>query len=239
MIEKKKLVDVCEPLFQYVCRLNRSARKNVNLDPIQVRSEVDSIFEGIRREAQETPGMAGLLEGVELPLIFFVDYMIKESDLSFAGLWEEIAKERGELGGDEKFFDLLENALQDRHTSSEQLAVFYVCMGLGFAGWYSGQPEFLRAKMDSLAARLRDQMDVDETARICADAYEHVDTSDLVRPPGRSLMGIMIILVGTVIVLIATNIALYQSATEKLNGSLDVIIKAAEDGGAMSSEGES
>jgi hypothetical protein len=34
-----KLLDLCEPLFQYVCRLNRSARKGGNYELSQVQSE--------------------------------------------------------------------------------------------------------------------------------------------------------------------------------------------------------
>ena len=35
-------LDLCEPLFQYVCRVNRSARKNIVYDIEQVRSEIEA-----------------------------------------------------------------------------------------------------------------------------------------------------------------------------------------------------
>lgn len=233
------LLEVCEPLFQYICRLNRSSRKSVPMDPDRTRGEIEALLSDIRSAAGAEPGVGALYEQVELPLIFFVDYMIKESDLSFAGVWEEMAKQRGELAGDEKFFDLLEGALEDRSTSSDVLAVYYTCMGMGFAGWYAGQPEYLRAKMQQLSARIRDHAETDEAARICPEAYEHVDTSDLVQPPGRSLVGIAILLIGTVLVLFATNVWMYRAFSKDLNSALNEIIRAGEapvagdaDGGA-------
>lgn len=224
------LLELCEPLFLYVCRLSRSARKNVPLDAGRVRSEIERLFEDMRSAARAEPGLEPLLRQVELPLIFFVDFMIKESDLAFAGTWEEMAKERGELAGDEKFFDLLEQALEDRSTSSQVLAVYYTCIGLGFSGWYAGQPEYLRSKMQQLAGRIREWADMDETARICPEAYEHVDTSDLIEPPAPKLTGIAIVLVGAVGVLIAANYFLYRGVSRRLSAELDGIVRAVDRG---------
>jgi cytochrome bd-type quinol oxidase subunit 1 len=43
-----------------------------------------------------------------------------------------------QLAGDEKFFDLLEETLNDSsEDASERLAVYYTCLGLGFMGMYT------------------------------------------------------------------------------------------------------
>jgi type VI secretion system protein ImpK len=150
--------------------------------------------------------------------------MIRESALPFARQWRDIAQERNELAGDEKFFDLLEETLKDKsEAATERLGVFYTCLGLGFTGWYNGQPEYLRKKMSEILSRMRGRMDADGAGRFCPEAYEHVNTSDLIEPPGRSLVGIAIALVGLAVVLFVANIVMYRSSSTRLNEALTTI----------------
>jgi type IV/VI secretion system ImpK/VasF family protein len=219
------LLDLCDPLFQYVCRFNRSARKGAHHDLEQVRADVQAILKDMKTTANKTPGLLAQFERVELPLIFFVDFTVKSSGIPNAHEWAELAFERKELAGDEKFFDLLDETLADRSESaSERIGVFYTCMGLGFTGWYTGQPEYLRKKMMECAGRLRGVIDTDQTAKICPEAYDHVDTSDLIEPPSASLVGIGIILVGLAAVLFLANIYLYHASSNELTKALDHIV---------------
>jgi len=216
------LLELSEPLFQYVCRLNRSARKGGNYDLSQVQSEI----KGFLAEGKSKALGANLSEGwdkIELPLIFFCDFMIKSSSLPWAGDWKELAFERHEMAGDEKFFDLLEETLKDKSASAnDRLAVYYTCIGLGFTGWYTSQPEYLRRKMKEIAARLQAAGggQLGDARRICPDAYEKVDARDLIEPPGMKLIGIAIILVGLVFVLFFAYVFLYHESASALSTSL-------------------
>ena len=49
------LLELCEPLFQYVCRLNRSARKGGSYEPTRVRAEIDALFEEAKAKAAASP----------------------------------------------------------------------------------------------------------------------------------------------------------------------------------------
>ena len=219
------LLELCEPLFQYICRLNRSGRKGGTFEPAFVRAEIDAFFKNMKQRAAEDPNLTSQFDKIEMPLIFFVDFMIKESALPFARQWKEIAYEHNELAGDEKFFDLLDETLADpSQAATERLSVYYVCMGLGFTGWYTGQPEYLRKKMLEIAARIRGIMDVDEQTRICPEAYEYVDKSDLVQPPGMKLLGIFIALVGMAIVMFVANFLLFRTTASELQAALQKII---------------
>ena len=219
------LLELCEPLFQHVCRLNRSGRKGGTFEPAFVRAEIKKLFEDMKRKASEDPSLTSQYDKIEMPLIFFVDFMVKESALPFARQWEEMAYEYNELAGDEKLFDLLDETLADpSHAATERLAVFYTCLGLGFTGWYTGQPEYLRKKMLEIAARVRSIMDVDEETRICPEAYEHVDTSDLVQPPGLKLLGIFIALIGMTIVMFVANFFLFRTTASEFQAALTKII---------------
>ena len=217
------LLDTCEPLFQYMCRLNRSARKGGNYELNQVLAEIKGMLAEAKSKALGA-NLAEQFDKIELPLMFFCDFMIKESALPWAREWKELAFERHEMAGDEKFFDLLEETLKDKAPgANERLAVFYTCIGIGFTGWYTGQPEYLRRKMKEIAARLQSAGQFADAQRICSDAYEKVDTRDLVEPPGTKLIGIGIALVGLVIVLFFVYGYLYHDSAEKLKTALSKV----------------
>lgn len=227
------LLESCEPLLQYVCRLNRMARKGAQTGQEEARSQIKALLAECRSRAQQAPGLGAQFEKIELPLIFFCDSMIRESKLPFAGRWQDLAAERNELAGDEKFFDLLEETLADRSDqAAERLTVFYSCMGLGFTGWYNGQPEYLRKKMMEVSARIRGKgLDADAGTKLCPDAYENINTANLIEPPGRSLIGIAIALVGLLIVLFITNVQLYRSSAGELQASLQGVSSTLREGG--------
>jgi type VI secretion system protein ImpK len=217
------LLELSEPLFQYMCRLNRSARKGGNYELGQVQSEIKSILAEAKSKSLGE-NLSEQFDKIELPLMFFCDFMIKESALPWAREWRELAFERQEMAGDEKFFDLLEETLKDKSPSAnDRLTVYYTCIGLGFTGWYTSQPEYLRRKMKEIAARLQASGLFSDTQRICADAYEKVDTRDLIEPPGTKLLGIGIILVGLILVLFCTYAFLYRDGAEALNKALESI----------------
>ncbi len=222
------LLEVCEPLFQYICRLNRSARKGVPVEISQVRQEVVGLLEDLRSKA-DREGIGEQFERIRLPLIYFVDFMVKESKLDFARDWRELAHEENMFAGDEHFFDLLDDTLKDTSSSAaERLSVFYTCIGLGFSGLYMGQPEFLRKKMLEISSRIRSMMEANESAKVCPEAYENVDTSDLIQPPGRSLLGIGIVLLALLAALIVGNIYLYVTQSKGLRDNLSTLADRGE-----------
>lgn len=221
-----RLLDLCEPLFQAVCRLNRMARKGSSTDYATARSEIVALFEQIEAKARADHGLAEQYRKVELPLIFFVDSLIAESTLPLANEWNRhrLAYERNELAGDEKFFDLLDETLREtREGADERLAVFYTCLGLGFTGWYAGQPEYLRKKMLELYPRVKTFVDADETALITPDSYQHTNAANLPLPMSASLVPLLIILGGLFLVVAAVNIYTFRAASSELNEALESI----------------
>ncbi len=226
------LLNHCEPLFQAVCRLNRMGRKGSSVDYALARAEIGDLLEKLGNTSRSDIALGEQYRKVELPLIFFVDSIIAESALPFAQEWNRhrLAEARHELAGDEKFFDLLEETIQDtKEGAAERLAVFYTCIGLGFTGWYSGQPEFLRKKMLEIAPRVRTYVDADDTGLITPDTYQHTNTSNLPLPMAASLVPLLIILTGLFIMVVAVDIYLFRSASTELNEALDSI--AAHDPG--------
>jgi len=223
-----KLLEVCEPLLQYICVLNRSARAGVTVELSRVQAEVRGLFSSMARRASES-GLEQEYERIRLPLIYFVDFMIKESPLSIAKDWPELQHEEDKFAGDQDFWDQLDATLDEQGKSAtERLEVFYACIGLGFTGFMMGQPEMLRQYMQRISVRIRDRIDTEEKAKICPEAYEHVDDTDLTPQLGRRLAGIGIALVVLVVVLVVGNAYLYRDATRQLSASLSELAEAGE-----------
>jgi len=218
------LLELCEPFFQYVCRLKRSARMGCTMEMDLIRGDIKRILEEMRANAITAPELTGQYEKIELPLIFFVDFIIKESTLNFASEWFELGRERNELAGDEKFFDLLDEDLIDPSDGATQrLVIFYTCLGLGFTGVYTGQPESIQRLMSKISARISRMMDADEKSYVCPEAYENIDSRDFVEPPGAKLVGIGIVLIGLIIVWSITYFWLFKSTSDSVADSLDTI----------------
>lgn len=221
------LLELCEPLFQYICILNRAGRKGGNVEYNTVRARLKSILEDLKAQSSTDPRLGPQYKKVEQALIFFTDSMIVESKLPFAQQWDNnrLAYASQEMAGDEKFFDLFDETLRDpSDDASERLAIFYTCIGLGFGGFFASQPEYLRKKMLEVAPRIRHLIESDRTVRVCPEAYGNVDTRDLVEPPNSKMVVILIIFLAFMLTTLACNFVLFQQASTQLTSALSEII---------------
>jgi type VI protein secretion system component VasF len=223
------LAELCEPLFLYVCRLNRLVRKGGAKDQAAVWHESRSLFAELHERAASQGGLATQFERVELPLMIFVDSVVRESRLPWAARWKGLANERGEHAGDERFFDLLDESLEDKtDAASERLGIYYTCVGLGYRGVWEGQPEFLAEKMKEMKLRLRDAAGAD-AARMTPEAYDHLrpgkETDVVVRDWVVLIVTVLAVLLAS---LFATNVYFYRQAAGGLGRSVERIGEAHE-----------
>jgi type VI secretion system protein ImpK len=250
------LLELTEPIFQYICRLNRigrrgtaartgetsfitkmaaaatpsaaaAAARGAALDDVVARSEIKALLEDMMSKAATDLRLSQQARKIELPLIFFIDSMISESTLSFAAQWNQhrLAYERQELAGDEKFFDLLDETLKESgEDAAERLAVFYICIGLGFSGIYFKQPEFLRKTMLSIAPRIRHLVENDQAARICPEAYQGVDTRNLVQPPSSRMVLVGMVFACFTLAVIISYVVMYRQASRNINNSIEEVL---------------
>jgi type VI protein secretion system component VasF len=246
------LLELTEPIFQYVCRLNRIARRGPTaksgetsfisktavgaaaaargaaLDDVVARSEIKALLEDMMSKAATDLRLSQQARKIELPLIFFIDSMISESALPFAAQWNQnrLAYDRQELAGDEKFFDLLDETLKENgEDAAERLAVFYICIGLGFTGIYFKQPEFLRKTMLSIAPRIRHLVENDQTARICPETYQGVDTRNLVEPPSSRMVLVGLVFGCFTLAVLISYIFMYHQASKNINYSIEEVLR--------------
>ncbi|HEV2331453.1 MAG TPA: DotU family type IV/VI secretion system protein [Verrucomicrobiae bacterium] len=223
-----KLLELYEGLFQYICRLNRAAKGQTHPDYSRVRSEIKGLFDDISRSSATDPALSNQVRQLEAPMIFFVDNMIATSRLNFASQWagKRLAAERNELAGDEGFFvDFLEKDLVNTSPeAAERLAVYYVCMGLGFSGMYQGQPEQIRRYMDQIFPRIRQWTD-SERSRITEQAYGCTDSRTLTEPPNDKIALLATAFVFLILCVMAICYGLYYKASADLTDSVNQIIR--------------
>jgi type VI protein secretion system component VasF len=218
------LADICEPIFQYICQLNRMSRRGGRQDFGVIRAESKALLAQCKQKADMTPGMAASWPTAELVLTFFIDSMVLNSKMGQQGGWRPMSYDIGKLGFEEEFWDILEDVLKDPSESATQvLGLFYMCIGLGFTGLYTGKPEVIKRKMLEISSRLRGMVDADQAARLCPDAYENVDTRNLTRPAGRSLTGLTLLAVMLLAVVLVSYFYFFKTAGETLNDSLGEI----------------
>ena len=224
------LLELTEPLFQYICMLNRIARnpggENVSLEAL--RPIIVGMLGNMKEQAEPDARLATQYKKMEMPLIFFVDSMLAESKLSLASQWHKnrMAYERNELAGDEKFFDFLDETLAEKGSEAdERLEVYYACLGLGFQGWYAGQPEYLRKKMAEVSQRIGRVLDSDQRAHICPEAYTSIDSRNLIERPGMKVLTIGVAFAGLCLIVLGINFFLFKTASQGLANALREILQ--------------
>ena len=148
----KDLEELCRPLLMCVCDYWQYVRAGNPADKDTFLRQINLLLADAKENASKNPVLEREFSRMERPLVFFVDYMVKEGGFPFAGQWREMARKYNELSGDEKFFDLLSDALDDPD-SSDSLEVFYTMMGLGFDGIYRDDPAYIERRMKVCSSR--------------------------------------------------------------------------------------
>ena len=150
----RELEQLCRPLVRSLCEYWYYACRGVSLDMEVVNHSLREHLIRIREQVEDDGRLKREFQKIEQPLVFFIDYTVKEGHFPFRDQWTEIARDYNELSGDEKFFDLLSDSLDDPD-SSEQLMMFYLFMGLGFDGCHVDDREYVQRRMKVCAARIQ------------------------------------------------------------------------------------
>lgn len=182
-----------EPIFLYMCQLNRLARHGAQLNYQDVRGAIVNLIKQINAYAERDPYLREQVRELDNPIRYFVDYLIMEpkSKLQFADQWSrnKLGADTEGLAGDEAFFDYyLDPALEEARRSfsdalADRLVVYYTCIGLGFEGRYFNQPDELRHYTSSIRDKVKHLIPPDEEPYLTPQAYQGLDERDLVNPP--------------------------------------------------------
>lgn len=218
------LLDLVEPVLQQVCRLNRLARKGAAIDLSIARSELRSTLNDARARAAADPELIRGFETVEPSILVLIDASVRSMRAGFAGVWKPLAPERGIESSVRVFEEALETAIADDSPgSTERLAVLAQILGLGVPGAYGGNREAAARKLAEVLPRLSALAEIDQTQRICPEAYRNVDTRQLTLPPVRGLTAVAIAAVGMLLVVGIAYFQLFSRASGELRSTLQAI----------------
>lgn len=152
MKNQSKLEKLCRPVLELLCNYCSYAKSETPLNAETLKKKIHLCMNDIAVKCEEDPVLKREFSRIERPLVFFIDYTIKEGQFPFSNEWKELARNYNELSGDEKFFDVLTENLDDPE-ASDRLRFFYLLMGLGFDGAFANDKEYVERRMKLCATR--------------------------------------------------------------------------------------
>ncbi|HEY3897603.1 MAG TPA: DotU family type IV/VI secretion system protein [Chthoniobacter sp.] len=200
-----------EPLFQYLCKLNRLVRGGYAPVYADVRRETMGILAQISMDAEEDPALRDHLRSLKAPMNYVIDGLIVQNKrISFRTRWHEerLGFRKDGLAGDEVFFtENLDPLLNEPPSAigAERLLVYYVALGLGFQGYYFQSPDKLRDYMKRIHPAVQHWLVETRVDRLVPQAYDFTDQRDLTRPPKLKWM----VLLAGLVALILSAVPLY------------------------------
>lgn len=220
--KRSELVELVRPLVAHVLESCKFARAGAPITAETLKGEIRRMLDQIRSDCESKPALRRDFERVERPLVFFIDYTIKEGSLPFSADWSELAREYDELSGDEKFFDMLADTLEDPE-ARDRLQVFYLLLGYGFDGCHRGEGDFLERRMRLCATRFAElrPMPAKELFEASPSA------SSAIKRPRRVLSAVVTVAVTFAAIALALNAWRFGMETHDFRAAMNSCIEAA------------
>lgn len=215
-----KLSLLFEPVLNYITFLRSDAATTAGKEISQVRREIFTLTTDIENKAK-TANMKtnDLYRKMELPLIFFIDYMIATSELSIADEWDKnrLACGRSIMTGDKKFFDIFEEIYSKNDPQYDEcLDMFYLFLALGFRGYYENNPEKIESIMYRISNRVPEIQLKQASHTLCEKNYERTCSKNLIGKEYLSFKMIMGILLGFFLIAYVINFFLFYKTSSPL-----------------------
>ena len=141
-----ELEKLCNPVFQCLCNYWQLSCVTNMMDREKFLTDITGHLEDVKKKASRDPKLEREFEWIEKPLVFFIDYMVKEGRFPYRVEWRELSRNYNELSGDEKFFNLLTETLKYPDFGNS-FALFYIMLGLGFDGAYRYNHKYIEQCM--------------------------------------------------------------------------------------------
>jgi type IV/VI secretion system ImpK/VasF family protein len=245
MPQEKRIVQVCEDIFLYLCDLNRLRREGIPANSSAVKFEVvyhrvKSLLTECQEKAEATNNLQEQWNKIERPLCCFLDSMIEEilgardHEDALPALTDWIGARLAEekfaiVNGENAFFNFLQADLALRGNdmdARERLEFYYACLGLGFSGQFRGNPDGLNACKQEVAARVQHLLNTGTDDRLVTpSAYKHNVTDNLNFEPAPVIWGVALVTAVVIVFFFVATSWLYKSAVSDLNIAIKDINK--------------
>ena len=154
-----ELEKLCYPIFQRICNYWQLSRITNMVDRKAFLEDILLLLKEAETKASKDPLLDREFAWIEKPLVFFIDYMVKEGRFTFKDEWWELSRNYNELSGDEKFFDLLEDTLKNPDYE-KSVILFYIMLGLGFDGVYRYNNKYIEQCMRHCMSKAEIDFDI-------------------------------------------------------------------------------
>jgi type VI protein secretion system component VasF len=228
---------LCRPVFACLCDYWQLNEMGNPPSMEKFRGDIENALEDAKYAAAASPVLSRDYERIELPLVFFIDYMVKEGNFPFKNDWRELARNYNELSGDEKFFNLLSAALA-APDAGNTIPVFYTMLGLGFDGVYANDNKSIERTMKQCMAKINGEFDICQEPIVNIDTEKRLIESKKNRIPVY-MRSLRLTLIGSLIFVIAAfiiNFFVFINATSEFRKSLSEASAAAREFGIQGGE---
>jgi type VI protein secretion system component VasF len=168
--------EACYPVFACFCNNLQLSEAGNPPSMENFREEIETALERAKYRCEADPLLSRDYQRVELPMVFFIDYMVKEGNFPFKNEWRELSRNYNELSGDEKFFNLLADALSNPN-SKNTIPVFFNMVRLGFDGVYENDIKSIEKIMRQCLAKIPDKFDIHEEPIVNIDTEKRLAAS--------------------------------------------------------------
>ncbi|MDR3302723.1 MAG: DotU family type IV/VI secretion system protein [Spirochaetaceae bacterium] len=213
-----RLEKLCEPVLSLVCNYWQLAGLGTEIDKARFRRELEDALLHAKEASKAESALEHEYSRIERPLVFFVDYVVKEGKFPFKHEWRELARKYNELSGDQKFFELLGSDL-DAPEESGTIILYDIMLGLGFSGDKKSDPGYVENCMKRCAAKIGETFDVSSEPLIPADGQARSSEKEKPRTPRPLLVAIVLSAV-VAFICFAINFGSFLDITERFRGIL-------------------
>jgi type VI protein secretion system component VasF len=226
------LMELCEPVFLEICRVNRQMRqpdRGGPLEPVKVRADFRRTLEEARSRAGGQLGMDSQFAKVEPALVALMDDVVKTGPVSWRQDWKSMYEESFNAAYMDDFYTKLEELIAEppSEVNRDRMAVFYTCLGLGFMGKarLDGDDRGLpRRRMSEMrASRIAELVEQTTERPLLPEITTIVDRRQFIRPSTDPLIPAAIALVVMTLGLILGTMYLYSEGKRGLSTPLEQI----------------
>jgi type VI protein secretion system component VasF len=230
-----ELEKICNPILTCICNYWQYVHIGNHPAKEKFQRDIEFLLEDAKEKAAKIPALSREYLKIERSLVFFIDYMVKEGDFPFSRDWQVLARKYNELSGDEKFFNLLTDALNDPE-AGDSVSLYYIMLGLGFEGIYHNDREYIEETMKRCAEKFPQALDI-QTEPLVSISAEKKTLVPNQRRLTKFVRGFLIFSAVFFIISLAVNLFSFGKATADYRDVLSRVVKSAIPGSTVNTPG--
>jgi type VI protein secretion system component VasF len=220
-----ELEKICNPVLTCICNYWQYIHVGNHPAKEKFQGDIEFLLEDAKEKAAKIPALSREYLKIEHSLVFFIDYMVKEGEFPFSRDWPVLARKYNELSGDEKFFDLLAEALDDPE-AGDSVSLYYIMLGLGFEGIYHNDHGYIEKTMKRCAEKFPQALDIQAEPLVNISPEKKTLVPDQ-RRLTKAVRGVLLFSAVFFLISLAVNLFSFGKATSDYREVLSRVVKSA------------